>query len=417
MNVVILSVGDELIVGQTVDTNSAWLSSQLITQGCLPLYHKTIGDDINAIVDALHEASGKAGLIVVTGGLGPTEDDMTRQALAKALNQPLILDESSLATIEGYFRSIGRDMPATNRVQAMYPHGAKILPNPWGTAPGIHAQLAGSNVYIFPGVPREMRNMFERYVSPYLRQATRRFIITESVTTFGAGESIVAQSLGELMERSRNPVIGTTVSSGEVTVRVRSDFATHAEALRECAASVAEIKKRLGDWIVGIGGGSLAEATVQLARQVGVRVAVAESCTGGLLSKLLTDISGASDVFLGGWVTYANDLKINVLGVNPELLAREGAVSEAVSIEMAVGALKQSGADYALALTGIAGPNGGTEGKPVGTVWMAMAFRQDGKVCSRSEHCLFPGDRDMIRLRSAKTAINSLRLALMGGSI
>ncbi len=413
MNVVILSVGDELIVGQTVDTNSAWLSTRLISHGCLPLYHKTTGDDLNAIVDALHEASGKADLIVVTGGLGPTEDDLTRQALAKALNQPLVLDELSLRTIEGYFRSIGRDMPIANRIQAMYPQGGKVLPNPWGTAPGIHAQLAGASVYAFPGVPREMHNMFEKYISPGLTQATGKFIVTESVTTFGAGESSIAQILGELMDRSRNPVVGTTVSAGEVTVRVRSDFSSHAEALRECVTTVAEIERRLGNWVVGTGGVSLVEATMQIARQAGVRLAVAESCTGGLLSKLITDIPGASDVFIGGWVTYSNDLKIKELMVDAGLLARDGAVSEAVSMAMAEGALKKSGADYALSLTGIAGPSGGSDGKPVGSLWMTMAFRHHGVVCTKSEHCLFPGDRDMIRLRAAKTAINCLRLALM----
>jgi nicotinamide-nucleotide amidase len=417
MDAVILSVGDELILGQTVDTNSAWLSSQLILRGCMPSYHKTVGDDADGIASAIREATGVANLVIITGGLGPTEDDMTRQALAKMLKKPLRIDDESLAAIEAFFRSIGRPMPVANRAQAMHPEGTKVLQNLWGTAPGIHALIGNAHVFAFPGVPPEMKAMYERYIVPHLEQSAGRFIHTESVTTYGAGESNVAHILGDLMSRLRNPLVGTTVSAGEVTIRVRSDFDTEDQALRECERTVDEIKERLGAWLIGTGGVSLAEATIRLARQRGMRLVVAESCTGGLLAKLLTDIPGASEMFLGGWVTYSNDLKTKELGVDPAVIQREGAVSEAVAIAMAEGALKASGADVALSLTGIAGPGGGTATKPVGTVWMAMAFREGDRIVCESEHCLFPGSRDMIRLRAAKTAINRLRLALVGRRI
>ncbi len=412
MNAVILSVGDELILGQTVDTNSAWLSAQLILRGCMPSYHKTVGDDADGIASALREAAGVATLVIVTGGLGPTEDDMTRHALAKTLMKPLILDAASLVEIEGFFRSIGRPMPAANRVQAMHPEGTKVLPNEWGTAPGIHARIGNAHVFAFPGVPSEMQAMYARYIVPHLEQSVGRCIKTESVTTFGVGESSIADLLGELMDRMRNPLVGTTVSAGEVTVRIRSDFADAAESARQCEQTVAEVSERLGAWVVGTGGVGLAEATIRSARHHGVKLTVAESCTGGLLAKLVTDIPGSSDVFVGGWVTYSNELKTKELGVDPDLILRDGAVSEAVACAMAEGALKRSGADVGLSVTGIAGPRGGTEAKPVGTVWMALAFRKGERIVCESERCLFPGPREMIRLRAAKTAINRLRLAL-----
>jgi nicotinamide-nucleotide amidase len=306
-------------------------------------------------------------------------------------------------------------MPPTNRIQAMYPKTGKVLPNSWGTAPGIYAQLGDAHVYVFPGVPREMMGMFEKYISVHLEKKMGRCIVTESVTTFGAGESILAQALGELMERTRNPLVGTTVSNGEVSVRIRSDFATQAEATRECEVTVTEVMNRLGDWVVGRKGVSLAAATIQLARERGIHLAVAESCTGGGLSALLTDVPGSSDVFLGGWVTYANEMKARELDVNANDILSEGAVSKKVCMAMAEGALKKSGADYSLAITGTAGPGGGSESKPVGTVWTALAFRRDGKIFCESESHLFPGSRDMIRMRAAKTAINCLRLALRAG--
>jgi len=413
MNAIIISVGDELMMGQTIDTNSAWLSTRLVALGCTPLYHKTVGDDLGGIVDAVLEAGDRADIVVITGGLGPTEDDMTRHALAKTINVPLDLHEPSLETIEKFFRSIGRVMPPTNRIQAMYPRGSDVLANYWGTAPGIHLVIGAAHLYAFPGVPREMRGMFERYIVPYLEQMSGRSIVTESITTFGAGESTVAEALGPLMERTRNPLVGTTVSGGEVTIRVRSDFVTREEAMQACEDVVLDIKKRMGDWVVGVGGSSLTETTVNMARSLGVLLTVAESCTGGLLAKLLTDIPGSSDVFLGGWVTYSNELKVNELGVSPDVLSKDGAVSQGVAMAMAEGALKRSGADYALALTGVAGPAGGTESKPVGTVWLAIASRQGSETRLESECYSFPGERGMIRLRAAKTAINRLRLALL----
>lgn len=413
MKAVLLSVGDELIVGQTVDTNSSWLSMQLVAHGCMPLYHKTVGDDVDGIAEAIREAGNKADLIIITGGLGPTQDDMTRHALAKVVNRPLILDEPSLKSIEAYFRSLDRELPATNRIQAMHPDGTEVLANPWGTAPGIHALMGRAHLYAFPGVPHEMRRMMDRYVVPHLERLSGRGIVTESITTFGAGESSVAEALGPLMDRTRNPLVGTTVSGGEVIIRVRADLSSRAESIQACEKIVGEINERLGNWVVGTGGVTLEEATIKLARHLRITLAVAESCTGGLLGKLLTDIPGASDVFIEGWVTYSNDSKCKELGVDPGMLARSGAVSEEVARAMVEGALTRSGADVALSVTGIAGPDGGTGVKPVGTVWLGIAVRNADGIHVDSQYCRFPGQRDLIRIRAAKAAINLLRLALL----
>lgn len=412
MKAIILSAGDELILGQTVDTNSAWLSAELVLHGSLPLYHKTVGDALHDISECILKAADAADLVVVTGGLGPTEDDVTRQALALAVGRPLVEDAGCLESIRTFFRTLGREMPGMNRVQALHPDGTRMLPNAWGTAPGIEARLGRARIYLLPGVPREMKAMFTQYVIPWLDASTGRHIVTESITTFGAGESVVAQTLGGLMSRDRNPTVGTTVSGGEVTVRIRSDFADRDTALRECAATVVEVRKRLAEWVVAQGGIGLVEATVALARETRKRMVAAESCTGGWITKLLTDVSGASDFLLGGWTVYSNAMKESLLGVDREILAREGAVSEAVAGAMAAGALQRSGADVALAVTGIAGPDGGSAEKPVGTVWIAIAERAGGGVRTACRKWVFPGDREMIRMRAAKTAINTLRLAL-----
>jgi len=414
MKTVVLSAGDELILGQTVDTNSAWLSAELILHGGLPLYHKTVGDSVSAIAEAIREAAGAADLVIVSGGLGPTADDVTRQALSMVLGRPLALDPESLMAIRRFFEVLGRTMPEPNRIQAMHPEGTRMLPNPWGTAPGIAAEVGDSRVYLLPGVPREMKGMFQCHVVPWLDGVSGRHIATESLTTFGAGESVVAQALGELMARDRNPMVGTTVSGGEVTVRIRSESADRETALRERDATVEEVRKRLAEWVVSSGGTGLVEVTIHLARKAGRQVVTAESCTGGWIAKMLTDVPGASDVYRGGWVVYANALKESLLGVPRAMNEHDGSVSEAVAAAMAAEALRRSGADYALAVTGIAGPGGGSDAKPMGTVWIAVAGMDGGTMRTTCRKWVFPGDREMVRLRAAKTAINMLRLALLG---
>jgi nicotinamide-nucleotide amidase len=412
MKAIILSIGDELTLGQSVDTNSAWLSGRLTAAGVATRYHKTVADDQEAIVAAVREAAGQADLVLVTGGLGPTQDDLTRQALAAVMNRPLDMHPPSLERIRLFFERLGRDMPPTNRVQALVPRGAEVLENDWGTAPGIKARLGRATLYAFPGVPREMQPMFDRHVQPSLQRPGAAGLVTESLRVFGAGESTVAEKLGDLMRRDRNPLVGTTVSGGIVTVRLRSQFLTREIALRQLERTAQEVRERLGPLVFGRGTDTLPEVVGRLAAERGVRVATAESCTGGLLAKLLTDNPGSSAYFLGGWVTYANAMKTRELGVPESLLDGHGAVSEAVAVAMAEGAARRSGAEYALALTGVAGPEGGSEEKPVGLVWIALAHRRPDGLGARAECHRFPGDRESVRDRAAKTALNLLRLEL-----
>jgi nicotinamide-nucleotide amidase len=412
---VVLAVGDELVLGQTVDTNSAWLSARLAERGVHTRYHKTVADDRAAIAAALSEAVVSP-LVLVTGGLGPTEDDLTRQAMADALGVPLEEDPKAVRRIEAFFRSVGKSMPDRNRIQAHCPRGAELLENDRGTAPGLRAVLSGSTFVVMPGVPHEMRGMFERFVVPMLTGGAGAAICSEVVRTFGLGESEVGTRLNELMARDRNPLVGTTVSNGIVSVRIRGVAATPDEAARLAAEGTKNVRERLGEAVFGTGETTLAEAVVSLLRSRRLTVATAESCTGGLIGKLLTDVPGASDVYLGGWVVYSNALKRDSLGVPDDALTRHGAVSREVAEMMSARAAEMAGADYALAVTGIAGPAGGSAGKPVGTVWLALARRNEGRAEVTALHRRFPGAREHVRERTALTALDMLRLELLGRS-
>jgi nicotinamide-nucleotide amidase len=412
MHAVIVSIGDELALGQTVDTNSAWLSAKLASRGISTLMHLTVADDQRAIVDALKLAVREGELVLVTGGLGPTDDDLTRQAIADLLGVELVLDEAALAEIEAFFARRGRTMNQRNRIQAMCPAGATMLDNPAGTAPGIRATCDGATIWSMPGVPREMRVMFERHVEPALPSESGRVILTTKINTFGQGESDVAAKLGDLMRRDRNPLVGTTVSAGIVSARIRSEFATVAEAQPQMDATIAEVEQCLGRIVFGRDEQTLAEVVGGMLVERSRTIVTCESCTGGLVGQLITQVAGSSEYYRGGWITYANDAKVR-LGVPAALIEQHGAVSEEVASAMAECAVTAGQADYAVAVTGIAGPAGGSEDKPVGTVWIALAQRSGG-VQTQAQCHAFAGDRAAIRQRAAFTALNMLRLALMG---
>ena len=413
MNVIILSTGDELVLGQNVDTNSAWLSAQLSACGAMTVYHKTLGDDICGVSGAIRDAVIEADLVILTGGLGPTKDDITREALATVLDVPLELHTPSVQRIRNFFKKIGRPCPMSNDAQAMCPRGATMLDNNWGTAPGIAARIGQARFFAFPGVPHEMRRMFQKYIFPLLAKGRGRTILTESVVAFGAGESFVASRLGSLMLRSRNPLVGTTVSEGMITVRIRSDFASAAEAATRLNSTVGAVERRLGKLVIGCSHTSLQQVVGELLKKFRKTTVTAESCTGGLVGKMLTEPAGSSDWYRGGWIAYSNQLKETALGVPARLIARHGAVSEPVARAMAEGALSRSGADYALAVTGIAGPGGGSSRKPVGTVWLAMAEATRGGIKVTSQLSKFRGERETIRGYAAKTLLNMLRLSLL----
>jgi nicotinamide-nucleotide amidase len=419
MQAIILSIGDELVLGQTVDTNSAYLSAELVRMGIGTLYHQTVADDRAAIAEAIVLASKKVELVIITGGVGPTDDDLTRDALADAMGAPLVEHAGSVEAIRQMFTRRGRVMHDRNKLQALHPAGSEVIPNTCGTAPGIKARLNRATMYVTPGVPSEMFAMFRLAILPDIQKNTsgggagggRGVILTAKVNTFGAGESTVAEKLGDLMDRKRNPVVGTTVAGGVVSVRVRSEFAQVAEAQRAMDDTFSQIERKLGPIVYGRDNDTLQHSVLHLLKERKQTLATAESCTGGLLGAMLTDIPGSSAAYLGGWVTYANHMKARELGVPAALLERHGAVSQEVVRAMAQGAIEQSGADWSLAITGIAGPDGGTAEKPVGTVWVGLGRKGAATDAFRFD---LGGEREIIRDRSAKSALQLLRFALMG---
>lgn len=411
----VVSIGDELILGQTVDTNTAWLSRELAARGYDIVHHATVGDDRRAIAAAIRHAATLAELVLISGGLGPTEDDLSRHGLADAMGVELVVDAASLERIRGYFSAIKRPMPATNEVQAMFPRGARVVPNDNGTAPGIDADVRrGSDggmarVFVTPGVPKEMKLMFGRYIAGHL-DGGGAVVMSRTVHTFGAGESTVAQRLGALMDRSRSPSVGTTVSAGVVSLRLNVRAGSAAEGTRQLDETERLCCEALGDLVYGREAETLATVEAELLKKSGKTVATAESCTGGLLAMYLTEVSGASAYFTHGWVTYSDSAKRQLLGVSAETLEKHGAVSEAVVAEMAAAALRLAGSDVGLAISGVAGPTGGTEAKPVGTVCIALASQAG----TEARTFLLPGDREMVRDRSAKMALTMLRFWLLG---
>ena len=409
MKAMVLAIGDELVGGRTVDTNSAYLSERLAARGIRTVAHVTVADDCSAIADAVADAARRADVVLITGGLGPTEDDLTRQGLADAMGVELVLNEACLAEIEAFFRQRGREMAPTNRIQAMLPAGAQPLDNRLGTAPGIAATLGGSSVFVMPGVPHEMREMFDTQIVSRLPDGAGA-IVQHIVHTYGQGESAVGTTIHDLMRRDANPTVGTTVASGVVSVRVTAHAESPERADAVARETVAEVRRRLGELVIGENDDTAASVVGAMLRQRGQTVATAESCTGGLIGEQITDVPGASEYFLGGAVCYANAAKRDVLGVDEHLLAEHGAVSEPVAEAMAAGCRERFDSDWAVATTGIAGPTGGTESKPVGLVYISLAG-PDGTQVHRH---VFSGTRKFIRLQAALAAINYLRLALRG---
>ncbi|MBN2138541.1 MAG: competence/damage-inducible protein A [Sedimentisphaerales bacterium] len=405
----IVSIGNEILGGQTIDTNAAYLSKELLVLGLPVLSCYTVGDETDRIVRALNLAGMDADIVVATGGLGPTDDDVTRQAFAKFMGVELKIQEDLLRKVQDFFAQRNLQMPGKNRIQACIPVGAKALPNNRGTAPGIMAEADGKLFVALPGVPSEMKQMFGESVLPQLQQvASSQSVVVRKLRCYGVGESTIAEMLGELMQRGRNPLINCTVHFGVITLHIIATAENQVQAERMAKEGENLLKETFGDLIYGTAEQTLAEVVgLRLAHQQ-ASVAIAESCTGGLLSKLLTDAPGASEYFTHGWVTYGNIAKIGELGVPEDLIERCGAVSEQVATAMAQGARSRAGADYAIGITGIAGPTGGTEQKPVGLVYICVDSKEESEV----QCCRFSGDRDSIRRRAAQSALNMLRLRI-----
>jgi nicotinamide-nucleotide amidase len=405
----IVSIGNEIICGQTVDTNSSYISEKLLSIGIPVGSIYTCGDKIDSIVQMLNLASNDADVVLATGGLGPTDDDVTRQALAKFLGSELELQSELLEKIQDIFAHRGRSMPERNKIQAYIPVGTKVIENNLGTAAGIRAELKDKLFFVMPGVPLEMKQMFEESVFPELKKfEDKQSIIILKLNCFGVGESVIAEKLGDLMQRGRNPLINCTVYYGLITLHIIATAEDKDKAQQITENDEKTLRNILGELIYGKGEQTLAEVVGAKLAQQKKTIAIAESCTGGTLAKLLTDIPGASRYFTHGWVTYSNTAKIKELGVEADLIERYGAVSSETAEAMARGARKRAGTDFAIGITGIAGPSGGSEQKPVGLVYISV----DSDIGCETKRFIFPYDRDFIRLQAAQTALNMLRLKL-----
>lgn len=407
----LLSIGNELLSGLTVDTNAAWISGQLAQRGIPTVGILTVPDEINDTVESLCLAVSKADIIITTGGLGPTDDDLTRQSLAQFLGVELQFHPELFESLAAFFRRRNYPMVEKNRIQAFLPAGTEAIPNSTGTAPGMFACKDRVRIFCLPGVPSEMKVMFADFLAPRLAELTdRQVVVSRRLKCFGAGESMIAEKLGDLMLRGRNPLINCTVSDAVITLHVVATASDRpsAEALIQKDQTV--LCEILGDWVYGRDDQTIAEVVGDRLARAQKTIAVAESCTGGLIAKMLTDIPGSSRYFVYGWVTYGNQAKQSELGVEPALLAQYGAVSEPVARAMAQGARTKAGADYAVAVTGIAGPEGGTEQKPVGLLYIAVA--SPNRTIVQQYH--FPQSRMIIRNRAALTALNLVRLQMNG---
>ncbi len=406
MKAALLATGTELTRGELVNGNAAWLSERLTDLGVDVVEHAVVPDDSARIGATLARFGREVKLVVCTGGLGPTSDDVTAQAAAAVLQLPLQRHEPTLQRIRVRYEKLGRTMPAPNQKQADLPRGARVLDNDEGTAPGFVLEIGGARCYFFPGVPREMRHLFERYLAPELARELQRTSGQVHVRSFGLRESEVAERLSDVDVGGSLQQPGVTLGYRahfpeiEIKVLARAQDAASADTLAEQVA--AQVRERLAPYAYGGRDDSYPAHVGRLLRAHGLKLALAESCTGGLIGKLLTDVPGSSDYLLLDAVTYANSAKRELLGVDAGLLERCGAVSAEVATAMAEGALRRAGADLAVATTGIAGPGGGSADKPVGTVWLALA-RQGEKALA--ERRLVPGDRERVRTLTAYLAL------------
>lgn len=410
---VIVSVGDELLAGRVVDSNAATLSAILRNEGFPVALRITAPDDVKAIASAVRRGLDEAHLVVVGGGIGPTKDDVTREGIACALGVPLVEHPDALTLVRQKYESRGIRVPEGSHVQALLPRGCEPVPNPTGTAPGILWREPGGDraIVVLPGVPREFRAMIAEALVPLLRAHPRRgpAPTLASLTVAGMREVDVGRIIEDLMARGRDPVIGSYPKLGRIVLTIESTAQSGEEASRRVAADAAEIRRRLGAAVVGDGDLRLNEVVASLLLERGTTIAIAESVTGGLVADGLVEVAGASRVFLAGFVAYANRAKIDLLGVPESLLASQGAVSAACAQAMAHGARARTGADIGFATTGIAGPGGGSEEKPVGMVWFAVA---DG-AGSAVARVVFPGDRAAIRAFTRERAFELLRRRLL----
>ena len=411
MNAEIVAVGSEMLTPQRVDTNSLYLTAELNNLGVEVVTKYVIGDHLERLRDAVRHAISKSEILVISGGLGPTEDDLTREAVAHALDRKLIFNEEISAALEQRFARLNRKMAEVNKRQAFLIEGATILPNDRGTAPGQWVEESGAVVMLLPGPPHELKAMFERQCLPRLARLVPQLVIrTICLRVAGMGESDLDQLIAPVYKKYENPVTTILAAAGDIQIHLRARCTTEAEANALLAEVAGPVELLLGDRVYSRNGDPLETVAGDLLRSNHATVSVAESCTGGMLGERFTSVAGSSAYFVGGFITYTNEMKIEMLGVTPELLAEHGAVSKPVAEAMALGARRRTGSTYALAITGVAGPAGGGESVPVGTTFIAIADSEGTQVLQRQ----FLGDRTRIRNFASQLALDLLRRRITG---
>ena len=411
MVIELISVGTEILLGNITNTNARYLAEECAVLGLSNYYQVTVGDNEERLSDAIRTALSRSDIVLLTGGLGPTEDDLTRETVAKVLGREMHEEPKIHKQIEAYFKRMGIDKPSSNNWrQCMVIDGALVVENHNGTAPGLIVKTdEGKHVIMIPGPPEEMKMMFRKGIAPYLAGMNDQIICSKTIKICGMGESKVAEVIADMIEAQTNPTIAPYAKGGEVHLRITANGSDTKEARNSIKPIVKELKKRFGDKIYTTRESeTLEQHVLGLLKRRNMTLTTAESCTGGLLAGTLINVPGASDIYNEGYITYANESKHKILGVKKKTLKNEGAVSEACAKEMAKGAAKAAGANAAVAVTGIAGPGGGTEEKPVGLVYIACSI--NGKVWV--ERHQINGDRQKVRDLTVKRALDMLRRCL-----
>ncbi|MGQ0626842.1 MAG: CinA family nicotinamide mononucleotide deamidase-related protein [Phycisphaerales bacterium] len=412
----VLSTGDEIILGQITDTNAGLISQELALLGILPTEHNAVGDQLETLATAIARLADRNDLLIMTGGLGPTDGDLTRAALGRVLGCSEVDDQNAAEWLAEWAKIRGRTLTGRQMRQTRRPALATCLRNHHGTAPGLHAVVKAKgrrcDIYALPGPPSELKPMLAEQVLPALRPAQDQRIVTRLLHAIGLGEAEAVDRMGDLTSRTRMPLVGITASAGVLTIRIRYEGPLALKpAEKAVAAAARQVRRALGHHVFGEGSQTLAGAALDRLAEAHQSLAVVESCTGGLLGAMLTEEPGASRAFVGGWLTYSNEMKAAEVGVPTKTLTTHGAVSAATAESMAQGGMNRSGATHALAITGVAGPGGGSESKPVGTVFIALATRSGP---CRVQRFIFPGGRSDIRTRAARAAIGMLYGHLAG---
>ena len=401
----VISVGTELLLGQILNTNSQYLAQKLAELGIDLYFQTTVGDNMERLKIAIDTAIKRADILIFTGGLGPTSDDITKEAVADYFGLTLVLDEDVLRRIKNFFERRQVKMPEINRKQAYVPEGAKVLHNKNGTAPGLIIEKDGKIAVLLPGPPFEMQPMFEEEVLPYLEKFSKQKIYSRVLKFVGIGESSIEEALKDLIFSQTDPTLALYAKPFEVELRITTKKESEDSAKSLLQSMEDRIRERLGEYIYGVDGQLLEEVVVSLLAEKKLKLSVAESCTGGLICNKITNVPGASEVFDRGFIVYSNEAKMKLLGVPEQVLKEYGAVSSQTAKYMAQGALSNSLAHIALSVTGIAGPGGGSETKPVGLVYIGIATKDN----SESFEFRFSGDRLRIKEMTSKAALNILR--------